>query len=156
MKTKIALSTAWLLVILIVAKLAGSVTVIGHINFIQTLIVCSLISVIASCWVYVLTDENMIFGWFRQWLYCMVDNASWTGSGVDMQKKNRLLYFLKPIIDCELCVTGHLAFWVYATIAINNGQFVIFDFLSVISLSILFTVIQTDLWQNQNQDKEMD
>jgi hypothetical protein len=64
---------------------------------IELAILSLLLAVVGYVYVYVLTDMGNILGWWYDLLTNHIKNQ----------------YLLKPLLTCEYCVVGQLAFWFY-------------------------------------------
>lgn len=91
-----------------------------------------LIAILSVTYTYLLTQGGQIFNWF----YNKMDKLFKTD---DRQMKGKGKHFLfKILIDCHLCFSGQLAFWLFSItnynlyLSINNFQ---------IALSVIFTHI---------------
>jgi hypothetical protein len=90
------------------------------------IVLYSLLIAITSCvYVFILTDTGMILGWWCDLLHKYI-KSDW---------------ILKPIIDCEYCISGQIALWSYLFIYKS-----IFEWFVFIILSIFFTRIINRLW----------
>ena len=148
MKTRIVLGLLWLLLFLTVCKTS---TVLQFTNEVQSvgfanmvLLSCK-ISFFSCLWVFVLTEQSMIFSWIRTSLFSLVDWYAWEGNKTNHEKRTNAEYLLKPFLTCEKCTTGNLAFWAYVWQFSKN--IVILDLLFTVSLSIFFTIIFSKTWQ---------
>lgn len=72
-----------------------------------TTLLLSLISgMAADAYVNVLTQPDHVLAFWARWLYALADKLE--QKGVD---RDKLDFWLKPILCCEYCVAGELAFW---------------------------------------------
>lgn len=55
------------------------------------------LAVFSIVYVKILTDQDMILFWWWKFLHKHIKSD----------------YILKPVVDCEYCVAGQLALWVY-------------------------------------------
>ena len=79
-----------------------------------------LIAVVAYVYVMILTDKDMILGWWYDLLVRYIKKP----------------YILKPILLCEYCVAGQMALWVYPLI--RWAHYNIVEHIVFICLSIFF------------------
>lgn len=151
MKMKIVLTLLWLCLFLIAVKFAKILQFATNLQDFTTLIsgftVAFKASVLACCWVFVLTDNDMILGWFRRLCFSLVDWYAWDGKTLNPTKRANAEYLFKPVLTCERCTTGNFAFWVY--VLSSRGNIVILEVLFIISLSIFITVLTAKLWQTK-------
>ncbi len=148
---KFVLTLLWLCLFLFVAKFAKTLQFATDLQDFTTLLTAfatsAKVSFFACCWVFVLTDKDMILGWFRGLCFSAVDWYSWDGKGINQKRRAAAEYLLKPVLTCERCTTGNFAFWAYVLSC--RGKVVILDVLFIISLSIFITVITAKLWQKK-------
>ena len=55
------------------------------------------VAVVSWVYVHILTQPDMILGWWSKWLHSVTDSE----------------WLLKPLVDCEYCVAGQIALWGY-------------------------------------------
>jgi hypothetical protein len=148
MRIQYVLTGLWLLTFLFVAKTAKTLqfaTDLQGFTIINELAISCKVSFISCLWVFVLTEQEMLFGWFRRFCMGLVESYAWDGKQLNPNKKATAEYLLKPFLTCEKCTTGNFAFWAY--ILQCKGNIVILDVLFTIGFSIFLTIITAKVWQ---------
>lgn len=148
MKTRIVLTILWGLTALTVAKLSDNLylTKFSNIEQLESLSMLALKISICSCfWVFILTRNDMVFGWIKRLLIGLGERYIYKDGKPDLDRMDLVEYVLKPLITCEVCVGGNVAFWTY--VAISRKDFIVIDLLFLISFTGLITLLTTETWQ---------
>lgn len=148
MKTRIVLGILWGLSTLIACSTSESFYLGKPTNFdnLESLMVVGFkISIFACFWVFVLTRNDMIFGWWKSFLYNLVDLYRYKDGKLDAERSGIAEDLLKPILTCEICVGAHIGFWIY--VSMSRIEFVLIDFLFLIAFTSLVTLLTTETWQ---------
>lgn len=90
-------------------------------------------AVIGSVYVLILTKPGHILDFWAEWLRSGVKWIVTKTTKEDWKRTKREEYILKPILECELCVSGQIALWTY----IFTQPFNILGLIFSICLSIL-------------------
>ncbi|CAG5001953.1 hypothetical protein DYBT9275_02774 [Dyadobacter sp. CECT 9275] len=93
-------------------------------------------SVIAFVYVTILTQPGHVLSWWKRFV--------WDAYGIvikTQEQQEKYLWVLNPILECELCVSGQLALWLFIFTIPFNLIGIIFS----ICLSILLTKILSRL-----------
>lgn len=127
-------------------KLLEVLAVVDSILYLILLIVkCYFVSIVAQVWVFKLTQPDNIFYFVRKWLWRLADWYSIDKEGnTNTAKYQRAAYLLKPVIDCEHCVTGQIALWF--SICYGYGHSILY-YIVFISTSIFITQLHRKSWQ---------
>jgi hypothetical protein len=113
--------------------------------FAELAFTCLKVSFISCFWVFVLSQNDMIFGFFRRFLNRIAEMYYIQNNVVNFKKNKLTDDLLKPVLTCEICVGANLAFWVYA---INSkNEFVLIDLIFTLSLTTFITIITSEKWQ---------
>ena len=148
MKIRIVLTIFWGLLTILVISTASKfyLTKFSNVHELESLaIICLKISLFACLWVFLLTRNDMIFGWYRRFLYELADYYATDEGKLDPVKRLMAEDLLKPLLTCEICVGSNIAFWVY--VSMSRKEFILLDFLFLISFTGLITLLSTETWQ---------
>lgn len=89
--------------------------------------------VIGAIYVLILTEPDMILGGFKRLVVNSVKDLFRKIYKDPYKADNMSDYWLKPVITCELCVSGQIALWTF----LFTQSFHIFGLIFSICLSIL-------------------
>lgn len=67
--------------------------------------------VIGAVYVLVLTTPGNILGWWKRWITNTIHALFAKIYKDEMKAYDNAEYWLKPIVSCELCVSGQIALW---------------------------------------------
>lgn len=101
-----------------------------------------LLSVVAQVWALKLTQEGNILFFVRKYLYALLERYAQKEPQNFSVRYNRGEYFLKPLVDCEHCISGQLAFWFYLFYFSNHFIYLI----PFICLTIYITEATKKVW----------
>lgn len=96
-------------------------------------------SVIAFVYSAVLIKPSM----FLAFIPVFMDSYAEKLTKGNINKKQRLLFFMKPLMGCDTCLSGQLAFWIYPFYVVNYS---FFDHVYTICASLIF-VIYANGWK---------
>lgn len=91
-------------------------------------------AVIGFVYATILTAPDQILGGWKKFVHNTYDRIT----GVDTPKNQKYRWILKPIVDCELCVAGQVAFWSYVLI-LPWVSYYIYFLIFTVCLAILIT-----------------
>jgi hypothetical protein len=103
------------------------------------------VSIVANFWVFVLSQNDMIFGWIRRFFSNLGEKYYLQESGINQERLATFNDFMKPIFTCEICVGCNIGFWIY--LVLHQNEFIIFDLFYLLSATTLITAITKETWQ---------
>ena len=103
-----------------------------------------MVAVIALVYVHILTQPDMILHFIARFLFRIIDRLSRLKTGlIDLNKYERLRWYLKPILTCEKCVAGNIVFWLYLFYHWDN--YTVLEHIFYTTFAIYLTTV---LWKN--------
>jgi hypothetical protein len=148
MKTKIVLATLWLLITIIVANLSNNFyfAKTSDLESLANLLFLAFKTSLFSCfWVFILTQNDMIFSFLRAFFDNLAINYYLSDGKLNQEKKDVCENLMKPFFTCEICTGANFSFWIYSITHFNN--FIFFDLLFMLSATTLITITTRALWQ---------
>lgn len=148
MKTRIVLTIFWVGATVIASSTADHFYIARTTNLTEVLsltIRALETSFVACFWVFLLTRNDMIFGWVRRFLNGLAEGYQFRDGKQDAGRTQTAQDMLKPLISCEVCVGTNIGFWIY--VAMSRKDFILLDFLFYMALTGLITLTTTETWQ---------
>lgn len=90
-------------------------------------------AIIGSVYALILTNPGHVLGWWKRWIMNTVHMITAKVIKDDMKAYDTAEYILKPLVTCELCVSGQIALWTF----VITQQFNLFGLTLCICQSIL-------------------
>lgn len=98
-------------------------------TFQATVILAFMCAVIGWVYVRILTQPGQVLSFWKVFLVSTYDEIF----GINTPASDRYRWILMPIVECELCVTGQLALWLYLFLM----KFILLYLIFCICLAIL-------------------